>query len=58
MVKVIKVLVPVEPKFIYVIDLQEIKARFLRGILKEHRHSLTACEILDGLKKAGLPEEL
>ena len=51
---------PVKPapqEFTYVMELKEGKARLLRGILKEHSHSLTACEILAGFERAGLPTE-
>ena len=58
MVKVIKVLLPVDPvpeKFIYVVELGVTQARFLRELLYKHyAGSLVATQIIEGLKEAGL----
>ena len=45
---------PVPQEFTYIIELSELRAGFLLDILKKDRCSVTAEQIVDGLKKAGL----
>ena len=55
MIEVTKVPVnPIPQEFTYVIELSELRASFLCGILGDHRNSVTAAEILEGFKKVGL----
>ncbi|KKK85366.1 hypothetical protein LCGC14_2774040 [marine sediment metagenome] len=45
---------PVPQKFTYIVELSELRASFLLGLLKLSRCSVTAAKIVEGLKKAGL----
>ena len=58
MVKVVKVPLPIDPvpqKFIYVLELEEMQARYLLEMLRPfYAGSLTATQIIDGLAQTGL----